>query len=392
MCYQVIERYSRCRCLYYKHAIDPCAAHGERGHTTQEKTVLVGYACSLHSDYLQDSGVIDIVDSLPDLDDSSDDGQSIFSLSIALSRCTSFIASDGQDTIAEVLEVLLQDPQLSWQDLLHSQTTTTTETRAKDVQFFLGAFERDLRAQSDSTLQHHACASLRCRLRYLSSEIYKHFNVEEITTSDSYCPDNESVTGSLRQLQPIGTDEPDPTLMPAFSVIREFLFDGTAYEALKENVRNFAQHTRNYRKEMVDIMVRNLHPPSEHLGSPRNVDSPRLFNLFDVFLADLAKEAEIHMISASDRAGIKSVHEKLSKLAARIYALWTDEVPSWHFYPLIPSSSSCESFTSSSANVIESQGEVETFETFVCSSRAFWCLTKSVSPHAYKITCEPNHV
>jgi len=49
MCYQVVERYSVCRCLYYKHAIDPCASHGQRGHLIQEKTVLVGYACSTHS-------------------------------------------------------------------------------------------------------------------------------------------------------------------------------------------------------------------------------------------------------------------------------------------------------------------------------------------------------
>ncbi|KAF2127971.1 hypothetical protein P153DRAFT_293945 [Dothidotthia symphoricarpi CBS 119687] len=51
MCYQVVERYSVCRCLYYKHAIDPCAGHGHRGHTVQEKTVLVGYACGVHSSH-----------------------------------------------------------------------------------------------------------------------------------------------------------------------------------------------------------------------------------------------------------------------------------------------------------------------------------------------------
>lgn len=49
MCYQVVERYAVCRCLYHKHAIDPCAAHGQRGHSVQEKTVLVGYACGVHS-------------------------------------------------------------------------------------------------------------------------------------------------------------------------------------------------------------------------------------------------------------------------------------------------------------------------------------------------------
>ncbi|KAJ0420406.1 Alpha/Beta hydrolase protein [Aspergillus carlsbadensis] len=49
MCYQLVERYSVCGCLYFQHAIDPCTAYGQRGHQTQEKTVLVGYACPRHS-------------------------------------------------------------------------------------------------------------------------------------------------------------------------------------------------------------------------------------------------------------------------------------------------------------------------------------------------------
>jgi hypothetical protein len=49
MCYRVVERYSVCRCLYYKHSVDMCAAANQQGHTVQEKTVLVGYLCSKHS-------------------------------------------------------------------------------------------------------------------------------------------------------------------------------------------------------------------------------------------------------------------------------------------------------------------------------------------------------
>lgn len=49
MCYQVIERYSVCKCLYYRHSVDPCPGYNQRGHGVQEKTVLVGYACSSHS-------------------------------------------------------------------------------------------------------------------------------------------------------------------------------------------------------------------------------------------------------------------------------------------------------------------------------------------------------
>ncbi|KAK8151874.1 hypothetical protein BKA80DRAFT_190532, partial [Phyllosticta citrichinensis] len=49
MCYQLTERYAVCGCLYHKHAVDPCAQYGQYGHSVQEKTVLVGYACGVHS-------------------------------------------------------------------------------------------------------------------------------------------------------------------------------------------------------------------------------------------------------------------------------------------------------------------------------------------------------
>ncbi|KAJ5233353.1 uncharacterized protein N7469_005119 [Penicillium citrinum] len=49
MCYKVVERYSVCKCVYFQHSIDPCSAYGQRGHSVQEKTVLVGYACARHS-------------------------------------------------------------------------------------------------------------------------------------------------------------------------------------------------------------------------------------------------------------------------------------------------------------------------------------------------------
>ncbi|KAH6713007.1 hypothetical protein BKA61DRAFT_633146 [Leptodontidium sp. MPI-SDFR-AT-0119] len=55
MCYLVVERYSVCRCLYYKHSVDMCAAYGQQGHGIQERTVLVGYACEKHSSYDQET-------------------------------------------------------------------------------------------------------------------------------------------------------------------------------------------------------------------------------------------------------------------------------------------------------------------------------------------------
>jgi hypothetical protein len=49
MCYQLVELYSACRCLYYQHAVDRCAAYGRPGHGVQRRTILVGYACVQHA-------------------------------------------------------------------------------------------------------------------------------------------------------------------------------------------------------------------------------------------------------------------------------------------------------------------------------------------------------
>lgn len=48
MCYQIVERYAVCKCLYHRHAIDPCNNYGRPGHGVTEKTVLVGFACPDH--------------------------------------------------------------------------------------------------------------------------------------------------------------------------------------------------------------------------------------------------------------------------------------------------------------------------------------------------------
>lgn len=51
MCYQLIELYAACRCLYYQHAVDRCPAYNQPGHSIQRRTILVGYACSDHSSH-----------------------------------------------------------------------------------------------------------------------------------------------------------------------------------------------------------------------------------------------------------------------------------------------------------------------------------------------------
>ncbi|KAI0890856.1 hypothetical protein F4806DRAFT_485042 [Annulohypoxylon nitens] len=49
MCYQLIERFSDCHCLYYQHAVDRCPDYGKLSHHITTRTILVGYACTNHS-------------------------------------------------------------------------------------------------------------------------------------------------------------------------------------------------------------------------------------------------------------------------------------------------------------------------------------------------------
>jgi hypothetical protein len=51
MCYQLLELYSACRCLYYQHAVDRCVAYGSQGHHVKQRHIYVGYACSVHSSH-----------------------------------------------------------------------------------------------------------------------------------------------------------------------------------------------------------------------------------------------------------------------------------------------------------------------------------------------------
>ncbi|KAM3534288.1 hypothetical protein MY4038_002386 [Beauveria bassiana] len=47
MCYQVVELYAACRCLYYQHAVDRCPSYGHHG--VEKRTIWVGYSCAAHA-------------------------------------------------------------------------------------------------------------------------------------------------------------------------------------------------------------------------------------------------------------------------------------------------------------------------------------------------------
>lgn len=49
MCYQVVELYAQCKCLYYQHCVDRCPRYGTEGHEITRRTIRVGYSCTRHT-------------------------------------------------------------------------------------------------------------------------------------------------------------------------------------------------------------------------------------------------------------------------------------------------------------------------------------------------------
>lgn len=47
---RIVERFPRCHCVYFKHAVQPYPACSRHDHEMPERVVLVGYACPRHSE------------------------------------------------------------------------------------------------------------------------------------------------------------------------------------------------------------------------------------------------------------------------------------------------------------------------------------------------------
>jgi hypothetical protein len=259
----------------------------------------------------------------------------------------------------------------------------------RDVRFFLRAFESDLSAEANSTLEQIVCGFFRRRIRYFSSQICEHFHLGEYTAPDVNSVDGASVSGSMQQLEPITIEDPDPTLMPAFSIIRNFMFDGVGFRALKENVENFAERTRDYNEEVADIIIRNIHPPVKTSVMSREEEAKALHVLLGPFLCALGDEAKCCRLSASDRAGIRCIQSNVSQLSARVSNSWIRQVPLWHFYPSVLGSGNCVQSDLSPMNETNCKTKYELFEVFVCSSRGFLDLARSVAVLPYRNKWRP---
>lgn len=393
MCYQVVERYAICHCLYYKHAIDSCSAHGQEGHVVREKTVFVGGACAVHGStrYGSSEGTELMGETFPtelghlvttrrraysvSSSEDSDDEKSIFSSAVVSYSAGSLTTVDEEDAIDEILRVLINDPLLSWEKLIQPSHSYRHRSELKDIRFFLTTFESDLRITANSPLEFHACTFLRNRIRYLSSQIRERFHILQLQLPDRDVKDESHDTKPSDTLPPI-TPEDDITFVPSFDTIRHFLFHGVPYVALKENIRNYTRNTRDYREEMKVILAKNI-PITDASAMKNSISRDKLgdfYGILGVFLVDLTLEA-VNSVSSSDICGLENLRSSIMELGDHLKTFWTLGKPTWYYHDLIPGAGGGLKPGALDPG-LESQPEYENFQAFVCSSKAF-CVLRS---------------
>jgi hypothetical protein len=373
MCYQVIERFLVCRCLYYRHSIEPCAACGQRSHTVQEKTVLVGYACPAHTEPVRDDAEYN------SSTEGSDEEESVFSAAAVPYTAESLITDSDEDTIDEIIRILLEDSLLDWPGLANVQSGSS-EYIHKDVRFFLTKYISDLREIADTPIKLQTCAYIRSRIRYLSSQVCERFDITECTTRKGATMNNRPGT-TLEQLQPVTLKDDDLVCVPPFRLVRSYLFDGDPYAALKGNVKLYGSkyaRPRDFVAEMADIICKNACSvdgkamceamEKDHLGD--------MTGILAIFLKDILCEAFQAKISEMDASGIAAVANNVEDLETKLRSFWCTRKPAWYYYPLMPES----------GNLLEAgriacsleNTPLEAFRNYVTSSRVFSALLNAI--------------
>ena len=168
MCIQVVELYSSCKCLYYKHALDCCPGYGQRGHYIEERAVLVGYSCIDHTYEGSSEGASSCEDGV-----SSCDTASLGDLAPTSS------AFDPPQKFAvdldHIIAVLLQDEFLveSCCTLLKTQGKKLAQrTTASLLEQFVG----DLATEASSLREKQACRLLRRKRYFVANKIIDRMN------------------------------------------------------------------------------------------------------------------------------------------------------------------------------------------------------------------------
>lgn len=240
MCYQLVEVYTACRCLYYRHAVDKCALSTYPNHNITERVIDVGYACAQHTPCAPNTSTSDW-DSDWDSDSATIISQSSTTVSTASS--TTAVEEDAMETLFRHM-LYFQDLRYLWPQLitLHNSQRQCLRT----ISDFLKRYADDLGRLAakksprdhESSIRRTACRFVRRKRHNLAQRLW-----EAHTHSLEIIDDDEEFLPGQDVLEPLENkpEDDDDDSKPIDSVAERFLFDTEPIQALESSVKAFVE-------------------------------------------------------------------------------------------------------------------------------------------------------
>lgn len=267
MCYQLIELYSACRCLYYKHQVDRCPHYPN--HEVTQRIIFVGYACAAHNkpkefDYIyrERSEPTDVPSLEPLLDsdqpDSRSDLKSIDSQFSTVSAASTTTV-EGDDVEAAFRRVVVfGDLRYLWPQLVALESPKRS---LRTIDSFLKRYAEDLKqlAMTDSSFDSYETMICRTASRFirqtrldLAHRIWEAYS----PAADDEDHDNISMSHFAEHLAELTAEKPEESMENSnfsYNIAERFLFDTEPIKALESNITAFVR--MNIDKEETRILV-----------------------------------------------------------------------------------------------------------------------------------------
>ncbi|KAI1100631.1 hypothetical protein F4804DRAFT_348340 [Jackrogersella minutella] len=275
MCYQIIERYSACHCLYYQHAVDRCSAYGQPGHHVSTRTMLVGENCQQHAQRAESSNFqlpfasksksqqlgddldsqvrVDSIDNTnlsndPEASGASDDDLSSVEAFLFDDDDGSSVTSSSSVGSLTALERFtngfLYDKYLHglWAQIF--LRTTSLEEAKEQISLLILRYSLDLNslarkqsASEDSTsLKIRASKFVKRKRRYIAQEVYNQFWLPFRVLSQHLA---ESAPVEKIIDEESDSDDNQQPEVDRFLALNEFMFETEPFHYFRENVRLF---------------------------------------------------------------------------------------------------------------------------------------------------------
>ncbi|KAH7188080.1 uncharacterized protein B0J16DRAFT_396250 [Fusarium flagelliforme] len=237
MCYQLTELYTACRCVYYIHAVDRCAAYHRRGHSVQKRTILVGYTCSSHCP--SNAGSTGIVED----DISDDDNASIFSDISAPSTNLTFPDDTKQEAADRLFHELLNEFSLRhlWPQIV--KISHNKDQAVRTIDRYLSRFSRDLRALATSRLNKNAARFVGAsRLTVAERIVECHVNELSVLDDEEYPTKSqeplETAIEEGEEKDDVDTDEREII----YDHVQQFIFENAPFQSFVTALKLFVSN------------------------------------------------------------------------------------------------------------------------------------------------------